>query len=183
MPYVKAKEMKKLTIILACAATLSCNKQPVKECTEREISSLILQEERPLMGLREQTFWLDVIEETSKRHNNSMVVSVSKIAQESKFRQQSVSYAGAKGPAQIMPLWLTSDLGECKGIDPFEIEAALNCGAKILAIETAKAKGDLKLALQFYNGGDKSANNPQTKAYANEVLARAYLATLKCKRS
>lgn len=175
--------MKKLTIIIACAAAISCNKPPVTTCTDREISELIIQEERPLMGPLERRFWLDVIEDASKKHGNSMIVSTSKIAQESKFRQNVTSYAGAKGPAQIMPLWLSSDVSECKGIDPFEIEASLNCGARILSHEAAKVKGDVKLALQYYNGGDKSAANPQTKAYANEVLARAYVATLKCRRS
>lgn len=138
-------------------------------CSPAAIQSEIISRERPNMGALEVGFWRQAIEAAAVKHNLSAEILTAKIAQESKFKAHAISYAGAKGPAQLMPL-------HTKDIDPFEIEANLDKGAEVLAAELKARNGDIYLALRHYNGGNGAAAVTATASYANAILARVYLA-------
>ena len=152
---------------LGVGGILSVKASPT--CNSAAIQSEIISRERPNMGALEVGFWRQAIEAAAVKHNLSAEILTAKIAQESKFKAYAISYAGAKGPAQLMPL-------HTKGIDPFEIEANLDKGAEVLAAELKARNGDIYLALRHYNGGNGAASTPATASYANAILARVYLA-------
>ncbi len=138
-----------------------------------DIIDHIISTERPQMGPLERKFWSDAIRAVSAKHGLPPEIIAAKIAQESRFRAQVVSSRGAKGPAQLMPMWV-------KGFDPYEIELNLDKGAEVLAAELKATGGDINRALRRYNGGPGGERIPETEGYAARVLARAYLAERAC---
>lgn len=83
-----------------------------------------------------------------------------------------ISYAGAMGPAQLMPG--TAAMLNVK--DPFDPEEAINGGARYLAA-MLKRTGDVKLAVASYNAGPNAVNgsvpkNGQTEFYVARVMRK-----------
>lgn len=87
--------------------------------------------------------------EASWRHQLEPEVIASLIHTESSFRKRARSWAGAIGPAQVMPqIWRDF----CGGFDLSDPEQNVYCGAKVLAFYRAEC-GDLDCALRLYNVG------------------------------
>jgi soluble lytic murein transglycosylase-like protein len=134
----------------------------------------IIVSERPAMGALERDFWRRAIEQAAQRHGLDSSIVAAKIAQESHFNGRAVSERGARGAAQLMPMWT-------KGLDPFEIEANLDKGAEVLAAELKQTGGDYYRALRRYNGGPRGERMAETETYAARVLARVLMAERQCK--
>jgi len=91
----------------------------------------------------------DWILEASWRYQIEPEVIASLIHTESSFRKRVRSWAGAIGPAQVMPkIWRDF----CGGFDLRDPEQNVYCGAKVLAFYRAEC-GDLDCALRLYNVG------------------------------
>ena len=91
----------------------------------------------------------DWILEASWRYQLEPEIIASLIHTESSFRKRVQSWAGAIGPAQVMPqIWRDF----CGGIDLRDPEQNVYCGAKVLAYYRAEC-GDIDCALRLYNVG------------------------------
>lgn len=91
----------------------------------------------------------DWILEASWRYQLEPEIIASLIHTESSFRKRVQSWAGAVGPAQVMPqVWRDF----CGGIDLSDPEQNVYCGAKVLAYYRAEC-GDIDCALRLYNVG------------------------------
>lgn len=91
----------------------------------------------------------DWILEASWRFLIEPEVIASLIHTESSFRKRAESWAGAIGPAQVMPqIWRDF----CGGFDLLDPEQNIYCGAQVLAFYKAEC-GDLDCALRLYNVG------------------------------
>ena len=91
---------------------------------------------------------------------------------ESDARTHRISYAGAMGPAQLMPG--TALLLGVK--DPFDPEEAIFGGARYLA-SMLKRTGEVSLAIAAYNAGPNAVNgsipqNGQTEFYVAKVMRK-----------
>ncbi len=99
------------------------------------------------------------------------------VGAESSFNPNSVSKAGAKGLAQLMP-----ETARLLGVtNPFDPDQNLQAGAKYLGQMMAKF-GDPKLALAAYNAGPGAVQRyggippfPETRQYVDRVMTRAAL--------
>jgi len=91
---------------------------------------------------------------------------------ESDARSHRISYAGAMGPAQLMP-----GTALMLGVkDPFDPEQAINGGARYLA-QLLKRTGSVTLAVAAYNAGPNNVNgavpkNGQTEFYVARVMKK-----------
>lgn len=91
---------------------------------------------------------------------------------ESDARSHRISYAGAMGPAQLMP-----GTAAMLGVkDPFDPEESISGGARYLAA-MLKRTGDVKLAIAAYNAGPNAVNgkipqNGQTEFYVARVMRK-----------
>lgn len=91
----------------------------------------------------------DWILEASWRYQLEPEIIASLIHTESSFRKQVQSWAGAIGPAQVMPqIWRDF----CGGFDLLDPEQNIYCGAQVLAFYKAEC-GDIDCALRLYNVG------------------------------
>jgi len=127
---------------------------------------------RPEMGPLEREFWQRATAVCAHKYGLPPEVVTAKIARESAFNGRAVGSKGEKGAAQLMPMWV-------KGFNPFEIEPSLDKGCEILATELKATNGDMYRALRRYNGGGSDGEKIEsTKAYADNILSRVYLATL-----
>lgn len=141
----------------------------IKPCDlAAEVQRRIITTERPGMGNLEVEFWRAAITAAAAKHNVPAEIFTALVAQESHFKGHVTSNKGAKGAAQLMPVWT-------KDFDPFEIEPNLNKGAEVLA-KYIKGAGGLRDGLRRYNGGPKADNISATAVYADAILARVYLA-------
>ena len=83
-----------------------------------------------------------------------------------------ISYAGAMGPAQLMP-----DTAEELGVDdPFDTEQSIEAGARYLK-KMLDRMGKVELAVAAYNAGPGAVHghvpdNGQTRVYVDRVLKR-----------
>lgn len=84
------------------------------------------------------------------------------IETESNFDQYAISVAGAIGLMQIMPFWL-DEIGRPKD-NLLHIDTNLRYGCTILKFYLDKEKGDLRRALERYNG------SLGRRAYPNKVI-------------
>lgn len=116
---------------------------------------------------------LDQIAEEAERTAGLPKGLMSAVVQvESGGRAHRISYAGAMGPAQLMP-------GTCKllGVkDPFDPHESILAGARYLAAQL-KRTGDVSLAVASYNAGPGAVNgaiprNGQTEVYVAQVMRR-----------
>ncbi len=91
---------------------------------------------------------------------------------ESGGRPHRISWAGAMGPAQLMP----GTAAQLKVDDPYDPEEAIFAGARYLA-SCLKKTGEVKLAVAAYNAGPGAVNgtvpqNGQTEIYVAKVMRR-----------
>ena len=97
------------------------------------------------------------------------------IWQESKYKEQAVSHAGAQGLMQLMPA--TAERFGCH--DPYDRAANIEAGTKYLAWLLKKFDGDVQLALAGYNAGEGSVDKyngippySETQNYVRKIVSR-----------
>jgi hypothetical protein len=96
----------------------------------------------------------EVVEEVAAEHNISAPLFARLIWQESRFRNETVSRAGAQGMAQFMPVTAAE-----RGLeDPFNPLEALPASAHFLRQLTDRF-GNFGLAAAAYNGGPRRVKN------------------------
>jgi hypothetical protein len=91
---------------------------------------------------------------------------------ESEGRPHRISFAGAMGPAQLMP----GTAKQLRVTDPFDTEQAIDGAARYLA-SLYQRKGDVTLAVASYNAGPgavqgKVPQNGETEFYVAKVMRR-----------
>ncbi len=92
------------------------------------------------------------------------------VAVESGSRPHRISFAGAMGPAQLMP----GTAALLRVSDPFDPEQAIDAGARYLA-QMLKRNGRVDLAVAAYNAGPGAVNgripqNGETELYVAKVM-------------
>jgi hypothetical protein len=93
----------------------------------------------------------------------SVECSVSGDALDSRWQPRAVSWAGAQGIAQLMPVNLPLFavlFNDGKTVDPFDPETAIRVGAKYLAA-LHELTGSWRLAIMSYDGGSGHWSNPK----------------------
>jgi soluble lytic murein transglycosylase-like protein len=97
------------------------------------------------------------------------------IWQESKYKPQAVSHAGAQGLMQLMPA--TAQRFGCK--DVYDQAANIQAGTKYLAWLLKRFNGDVTLALAGYNAGEGSVDKykgippyNETQNYVKKIVSR-----------
>jgi len=115
-----------------------------------------------------------LVEQAAKRQDLDQALLHGVIQQESAFRPCAVSPKGAMGLMQLMPA-SASQLGVS---NPFDPEANVDAGAKLLKELLTRYGGDLPLALGAYNAGparvDAAAGVPgipETQEYVKRILS------------
>lgn len=91
---------------------------------------------------------------------------------ESGSRPHRISWAGAMGPAQLMP----GTAAQMKVDDPFDPDESIVAGARYLALCLQKTR-DVRLAVAAYNAGPGNVNgsvpqNGQTEIYVAKVMRK-----------
>lgn len=111
--------------------------------------------------------WGPLIERHAEARNLDPDLVAAVMTVESKGDPNAVSYSGATGLMQVMPLWGRPPVSEL--LNP---ETNVAWGTRILADNIRWAKGDLVMALGAYFDGRKRARErwPRTVAYANNVM-------------
>ncbi len=110
-----------------------------------------------------------LIIQSSQQYNIDPLTMAALIRQESSYRSQVSSHAGAVGLTQVMPrYWQQS----CPG-DLYDEAININCGSFILA-KYEQSAGSMKKALGYYNVGPSNYENnrkmrKQGKRYAKQV--------------
>lgn len=113
-----------------------------------------------------------LVRAAEKRHKLPKGLMQAIVDVESGSRAHRISYAGAMGPAQLMP-----STAELLGVsDPFEPSQAIEGGAKYLAQQLARTH-DVRLAVAAYNAGPGNVRgsvprNGQTEYYVAAVMER-----------
>jgi soluble lytic murein transglycosylase-like protein len=114
------------------------------------------------------------IAELSRRFDLSPSLLEALVWQESRWRPNSVSHAGARGLAQLMP-GTARDLG----VDPEDPMQNLEGGARYLREQLDRFDGDLEKALAAYNAGPARViraggvpNIHETKQYVAAIMGR-----------
>lgn len=114
------------------------------------------------------------IEELAQRFDLSPSLLEAVVWQESRWRENAVSPAGARGLAQLMP-------GTAKylGVDPDDPLANLEGGARYLREQLDRFDGDLEKALAAYNAGpgrvERAGGIPnirETRQYVAAIMGR-----------
>lgn len=114
------------------------------------------------------------IAELSERYGLSQALLAALVWQESRWRADAVSPAGARGLAQLMP-----ETARYLGVDPDDPYANLEGGARYLREQIDHFDGDLEKALAAYNAGpgrvEKAQGVPpiqETQHYVAAIMAR-----------
>jgi len=115
-----------------------------------------------------------LVEQAAKRQDLDQALLHGVIQQESAFRPCAVSPKGAMGLMQLMPA-SASQLGVS---NPFDPEANVDAGAKLLKELLTRYGGDLPLALGAYNAGAARVDAagavpgiPETQDYVKRILS------------
>lgn len=118
--------------------------------------------------------YVDKIAELAARYDLSPSLLDALVWQESRWRENAVSHAGARGLAQLMP-GTARDLG----VDPDDPMQNLEGGARYLREQLDRFDGDLEKALAAYNAGPgrviRSGGVPnirETQAYVAAIMGR-----------
>lgn len=110
------------------------------------------------------------VQELSRRFDLSPALIEALVWQESRWRANAVSPAGARGLAQLMP-GTARDLG----VDPDDPFANLEGGARYLRQQLDRFEGDLEKALAAYNAGPgrviRAGGIPRIRETQNYVAA------------
>ena len=111
-----------------------------------------------------------LISEHSKTYNLNPALLSALITQESAGNENAYSPKSAIGLTQIMPF----NAKRCGLSSPSKLWDTSNnikCGAQILSEELKNYKGNIRSALEAYNGGSRAVGHfPDSKAYANRVI-------------
>ena len=114
------------------------------------------------------------IEELSKRFDLSPSLLEALVWQESRWRANAVSHAGARGLAQLMP-----GTADYLGVNPNDPMQNLEGGARYLREQLDRFDGDLEKALAAYNAGPGRViraggipNIRETKQYVAAIMGR-----------
>ncbi|WP_442896909.1 lytic transglycosylase domain-containing protein [Erythrobacter sp.] len=114
------------------------------------------------------------IAELAQRFDLSPALLEAVVWQESRWRANAVSHAGARGLAQLMP-GTARDLG----VDPDDPMQNLEGGARYLREQLDRFEGDLEKALAAYNAGPGRViraggvpNILETKTYVAAIMGR-----------
>ena len=113
------------------------------------------------------------VKDASEKYGIDEELLLAVIKQESHFKSNATSYAGAQGLMQLMP-------ATARGLgvkDPFDPQQNINGGTKLLKILLKTYDGDVRLALAAYNHGignvnRKLAGKPQDIKYIYDSLPR-----------
>ncbi|HEY8571590.1 lytic transglycosylase domain-containing protein [Phenylobacterium sp.] len=113
------------------------------------------------------------IHTSAVRHGVPVELVAAVAWQESRFRQNAVSSAGALGVMQLTP-----DTADTLKVDPHSLEGNVDGGAKYLA-KLLKRFGDTRLALAAYNAGPNSVKRfggvppyAETQHYVTVIMDR-----------
>ena len=114
------------------------------------------------------------IAELSERYGLSQALLAALVWQESRWRADAVSPAGARGLAQLMPA-----TARYLGVDPDDPLANLEGGARYLREQIDRFDGDLEKALAAYNAGPGRVEEAQgippiqeTQRYVAAIMGR-----------
>lgn len=114
------------------------------------------------------------IQELSRRFDLSPSLLEAVVWQESRWREGSVSHAGARGLAQLMP-----GTARYLGVNPDDPMDNLEGGARYLREQLDRFDGNLEKALAAYNAGPGRViraggvpNIRETKAYVAAIMGR-----------
>lgn len=112
--------------------------------------------------------------ELSERFDLSPSLLEAVVWQESRWRENAVSHAGARGLAQLMP-----GTARYLGVDPDDPMQNLEGGARYLREQLDRFDGDLEKALAAYNAGpgrviraDGIPNIRETQQYVAAIMGR-----------
>lgn len=111
----------------------------------------------------EKIVYYTFIESYKKELDPNMVLSI--ISVESMFQQYSKSHAGAVGLTQVMARVHRARISENK-VDIWSIDGNIQIGTDILKDYVGLANGNVKKALQMYNGSSKDTKY----RYSNKVM-------------
>ena len=114
------------------------------------------------------------VRELAARFDLSPALIEAVVWQESRWRENAVSHAGARGLAQLMP-----GTARYLGVDPDDPFANLEGGARYLREQLDRFGGDLERALAAYNAGpgrvERAGGIPrirETQLYVAAILQR-----------
>ncbi|MEM6907940.1 MAG: lytic transglycosylase domain-containing protein [Pseudomonadota bacterium] len=118
--------------------------------------------------------YAEKIAELSQRFDLSASLLEALVWQESRWRENAVSHAGARGLAQLMP-----GTARYLGVDPDDPMQNLEGGARYLREQLDRFDGDLEKALAAYNAGPGRViraggipNIRETKHYVAAIMGR-----------
>jgi soluble lytic murein transglycosylase-like protein len=127
---------------------------------------------RPFCVLRGHGDLTALAREAERREKLPKGLMQAIISVESDNTVHRISYAGAMGPAQLMP-----DTAAHLGVkDPFDPEESIDAGARYMK-RLLQSEGRVELAVAAYNAGPGAVNghvpsNGQTQAYVAKVMKR-----------
>ena len=114
----------------------------------------------------EQIVLSSFVEAKKKNLEPTLVLSV--IGVESTFQQYSHNKSGAIGLTQVIPRWHQEKIAKLRDQDMWSIHGNINVGTDVLKEYMVLSKGNIRNALQRYNG---SLDDPSLK-YSNKVLTK-----------
>ena len=120
-----------------------------------------LQRIRPDMSLQERLELLRQIHREATRASIAPELVLAVVDIESRFDRYAISSVGAQGLMQVMPFWL-EEIGHPDD-NLFQVHTNLRLGCTILKYYLDKSRGDVRNALNRYNGTRK-------RKYSDRVL-------------